>query len=354
MPAWLAVLALVLAALAMHWGSRRLAHPLRKLRDGWGFSPAAGGTLVGIAAASPEILINCAGAARGVTNIGLGAMLGSNIYAMPLIVTVTYLAARTLTRANGSEPAPTPGSPAHASATDADSPEPGAPPPSPGRVPVVAETLSLQVLPYLAIIALVAVLTIPPRWRGVQPMDGWILAGAYLAYFVQAIARKRRARRPQPWRRREVLLAFGGVLAMGAGAFAAIRATESLAGALGLSQGAAGLFLTAPVAALPELFAAWKVGRAGQVTAAVTSVVGDNAVTLTLAFVPLAIVGTEIEDFGLYCVNLGVIAAVAGMYAVFMKADGKEPGFGRLSVIALDSVLAAYLVGAIGWVVLRS
>ena len=44
------------------------------------------------------------------------------------------------------------------------------------------EALTLQALPYLAVIALAALLTIPKPWRGLQPIDGWIMLAAYVIY----------------------------------------------------------------------------------------------------------------------------------------------------------------------------
>ena len=82
---WIAVL--LAAVWAAHWGAEHLADPLKKLRRQWGFSVAAGGSFVGLAAASPEIGINVTSAIRGVGDIGLGAMLGSNVIAIPIMVT---------------------------------------------------------------------------------------------------------------------------------------------------------------------------------------------------------------------------------------------------------------------------
>jgi cation:H+ antiporter len=72
-------------------GRERMAAPLKKLRRQWGVSAAAGGAFIGIAAAAPEIGINTASAVRGVSDIGFGTMLGSNIIAIPLMVLVAVL-----------------------------------------------------------------------------------------------------------------------------------------------------------------------------------------------------------------------------------------------------------------------
>ena len=80
-----------------------------------------------------------------------------------------------------------------------------------------------------------------------------------------------------------------GVAAIAPGTYFAVRATEAITTAMGISTILGGLFITAPVAAMPEAFATWHVSRGGQVTPALTSVVGDHAVTLTVAFLPLAL-----------------------------------------------------------------
>lgn len=89
---WVGVL-LVSVWLA-HWGAEHLSEPLKKLRRQWGFTVAAGGSFIGLAAASPEIGINGTSAVRGVGDIGLGALLGSNVLAIPLMVITAYVATR--------------------------------------------------------------------------------------------------------------------------------------------------------------------------------------------------------------------------------------------------------------------
>lgn len=91
---WLWAGVLILGVVAAHWGAEKLAAPLKKLRRQWGFTAVAGGTFVGLAAASPETSINIVSAYRSESDIGLGTMLGSNIVSIPLIVTVAYVASR--------------------------------------------------------------------------------------------------------------------------------------------------------------------------------------------------------------------------------------------------------------------
>ena len=58
MSAWLWAGVLIAAVWAAHWGAERMAKPLQMLRRQWGISAAAGGALIGIASASPEIGVN--------------------------------------------------------------------------------------------------------------------------------------------------------------------------------------------------------------------------------------------------------------------------------------------------------
>ena len=62
-------------------------------------------------------------------------------------------------------------------------------------------------------------------------------------------------------------LAVAGVVVLALGAYFTVIATQNLVKELGISTIVGGLFITAPVAALPEAFAAWSVARSGQITA---------------------------------------------------------------------------------------
>lgn len=62
---------------------------------------AAGATFVALATASPEIGTNATSALRGLSDIGLGNLLGSNIISVPAIVTVAYLASQKRSSSEG-------------------------------------------------------------------------------------------------------------------------------------------------------------------------------------------------------------------------------------------------------------
>jgi cation:H+ antiporter len=137
------------------------------------------------------------------------------------------------------------------------------------------------------------------------------------------------------------------VAALVAGAFFTVLATENIVSGLGIEAVVGGLFITAPMAALPEVFATWSVARAGQVTPAVTSVVGDHAATLTLSFVPLALVGLPLDDLRLLAVNLAGVALVAALYAGFIGWGGA--GFRRWQVVVLAAVAPLWAAVVYFW-----
>ncbi|ARS38060.1 MULTISPECIES: sodium:calcium exchanger [Pontibacter] len=325
MSVWIWVLVLIAAIWAAQWGAEHLAKPLKKLRKQWGFSVAAGGALVGVAAASPEIGINIASAVTGVADIGLGTMFGSNVIAIPFMVVTAYIATRHLKKGNAGKD--------HEQHVKEH------------LLKVDHTAVTVQALPYLVIVAVVAILTVPAQWRGLQPTDGWIMLGVYLVYLAQALLRGRKEGEKVEWKKKEIYLAVAGLVALGLGAFFTVKATENIVAALGISKIVGGLFITAPMAALPEIFATWSVAKTGQITSAVTSVIGDHAVTMTVAFLPLALVTVPVKDLTLYITILSFAGLVGILYSAFIHWGGKNGrhGFNRWQVYTLGAVVPVYV-----------
>jgi cation:H+ antiporter len=349
MSAWLWAGVLVVAVFAAHWGAERLSEPLKKLRRQWGFSAVAGGAFIGLAAASPEIGINTASAIRGVAEIGLGAMLGSNIIAIPLMVTTAYLASRRM-RPGGDGGGQGDGGGSSGGDQGPESRADHERHLGEHLVRVKHEAVTVQALPYLAILALVALLTVPAPWRGLQPVDGWIMLAAYLAYLGQAVFRGCGEGQDVQWKKKELALAVAGVVVLAVGAYFTVTSTKNIVSALGISPLIGGLFITATMAALPEIFATWSVTKSGQVTSAATSVLGDHAVTMTIAFFPLALVTVPVKDFQLYWVNLAFVALMPALYAALLHWGSREHGFKRWEVLVIDGAYLAYLAVVLFWV----
>ena len=325
---WLWIPVLIAAVWAAHWGAEHLANPLKKLRKKWGLTGAAGGALVAVATTMPEIGINITSAARGVVDIGLGAMLGANIVALPLTITVAYAAFRT-----GSH---------HQQKEGRD---------GQGRIlRVEREAITVQALPYLGILLLVALVTLPAPWRGLQPIDGWIMLAAYVAYLIQAVVRGREEGERVAWTKREAWLAAAGVIVLALGAYFTVLATENIVSGLGISQLVGGLFITGTMSALPEAFSTWSVMRSGQSTAATTTIIGDQATTMTLAFFPLALVTVQLQNLRLYSVSLAMLLLLAIAYGTLIRWGSPEPGFTRWKVFVLCVLFAGYVAVVLLWV----
>ncbi|MDJ0517423.1 MAG: hypothetical protein QNJ74_14625 [Trichodesmium sp. MO_231.B1] len=312
------ILILLASIWAAHWGSDKLAEPLNKLRQQWGLTEAAGAAFVALATASPEIGTNTASAIQGLSDIGLGNLLGSNIVSVPAIVTVAYFAAQKNSQNkpdNFSQP-----------------------------LKIKLEALTVQTIPYLLIIGLAALLTIPKPWRGLQPIDGWLMLVAYFIYLAQAIIRNQQKGTDVNWKTKEIIVAITGILALIIGAYFTVTATERIVSILGIAKLVGGLFITSTLSIIPEVFATWSVAKSGQFTAATTSVIADNTATMTLAFFPLALVSLPVENIKLYSVNLFFVALLGIFYSLFIYFGKPKYSFSLKEVLVLNSIYVIYLL----------
>ncbi len=320
------VLLLLASVYAAHWGADKIAEPLQKLRQQWGLSEAAGAAFVAFATASPEIGTNTTSAIRGFSDIGLGNLLGSNIISVPAIVTVAYIASwwgnRGKSRNNNRN---------NNNST------------SSKALKVKSEALYVQAIPYLLIVALAALLTLPKAWRGLQPIDAWIMLAAYVIYLGNAILRKRKQGDEVEWNRKEIVTAVIGIVLLIFGAYFTVTATEKIVSNLGISRVIGGLFITATLSIVPEVFATWSVAGSGQLTAATTSVIADNTATMTLAFFPLALVTLPVDNLLLYSVNLGFVALLGLIYAAFLYWGKPNYSFSLKEVLILNGIYVVYL-----------
>jgi cation:H+ antiporter len=146
------------------------------------------------------------------------------------------------------------------------------------------------------------------------------------------------------WNRKESIFALLGIAALMVGAYFTVTATENIVSILGISELVGGLFITSTLSIVPEVFATWSVARSGQFTAATTSVIADNTATMTLAFFPLALVTVPIENLVLYSVNLFFVAALAIVYALFIRLGLPKYSFSLKEVLALNGIYGVYLV----------
>ncbi|MBV8095567.1 MAG: hypothetical protein JO110_20520, partial [Acetobacteraceae bacterium] len=150
---------------AMHWGAERVSNLLGGLRRHWGLPETAAGTVLALATSSPELAVNTVSAIFRWPDIGLGTDLGANVPALPVILSISWVAARWFGRQRRQ---------------DQESPP-----------PIGGETVPVQFSPYLLVVLLLAALTLPPAWRGLRPIDAAILAAAFAIYFAHAVLRGR-------------------------------------------------------------------------------------------------------------------------------------------------------------------
>jgi cation:H+ antiporter len=298
----------------MQWGASQAASLLDAVRGKYGLPATAGGAIMGLATAAPETAVNVSSVAFGWPDLGLGAALGSNVPALPLAFLLSFLATR-LRRSSRSKGATTEG--------DADLP------------PVVQpQAVRVHVLPYLAIVILLGALTLPPAWQGLQPVDALILVAAWAAFFAHAMLRK-------PWTDGGERLPAGavrkallfGLPAIALGALVSVVAAQKVGSAFGWSDLVVGLFVIGFLCALPEAYSAWRFARDDKPTMAVSATMADGIVSLSIALIPIALVGATVGNVAVYVLNLGFLVFVLTTYAVLNgRRKGQELGLGFVSV----------------------
>ena len=71
---------------------------------------------------------------------------------------------------------------------------------------------------------------------------------------------------------------------------------------------------------------------------------------MTLAFFPLALATTPIDDLRLYSFNLGFVGLYAAVYVLFVRYRADRKGFERREVVTLNLLYGLYLGLMLGWV----
>lgn len=334
---WFAVL--VAAVWTADWGASRLSAPLRAVRHRFGLSAAGGSAVVGLALATPEIAINVSSVVRGVADVGLGLILGANVLSLPLLTTIAYVASRTGLEHEGR-------------AGDHDDRASHERHREDHRLFVEWDQVRRVVVPYLGIVGLLSALSVPAGWRGIQAVDGAVMVAAYAVFLSWTTLRDRDRGRAIDWDTTELALAAAGLVVIVVAAYVIVLATERLVAILGIPVLVGGLFVTAPVGLAPEAFGTWSVTRSGQVTAGTADVVTDSAVTMTLAVVPLALVGVPVENFRLFWVSLLFVFLAPAVYAgLILRCSHGERGFTRGEIILFDGVVAAYVAIVALWAI---
>ena len=322
---------------AMQWGASRAVNVLDGVRGRLGLHAASGGALMGLATATPEFSVNVASVAFKWPDLGLGAALGSNVPALPFAFFLAWASVRFSKRR---EPRPV-------AAGEIPPEEHVRPEPGHTRPRLAPDAARVQAWPYLLTVLLLAALTLPPAWEGLQPIDGAILTGAWALYFARAVLQKRSKDRDGPragvWR--GLLL---GAPAIALGALLSVTGAQRFGSELGVPDLVSGLFFIGLLCALPESLAAWKLGREGESTFAVSGAMGDGVVSLTLALIPSAIVSAGVGDRPIYLLNLGFLAAVLSLFILLNdRRWGEKMGAAKVAVFTGGYVIYLALTAVI-------
>jgi len=277
------------ATLSMYIGAEWFVSILTKLRIRWGITAAFAGTVIAIASTSPEIIMNVTAASLDLGDIGLGNVLGSNILNIPILVLVAFLASRYYHH---------------------------------DTLPADRETVLFHAVPYLGMIGLLAFITLTPGpMEGFQPYDALILLAAYILYTTSAIKKGKGKGKLIHIPKKIVYRGLIGFFILALGAYLAIVASEGLAEEFfGNSKTGlllTGLFIAAMASSLPEALASWHAVKTKESIAALTSVIDDNIISITLAIIPLTLVLTSIVNFELYILSLVFVMITALEYTVF-------------------------------------
>jgi cation:H+ antiporter len=305
------IMILVISTVGMYLGAEWFVDILSVLRIRWGISAAFAGTVIAVASTAPEVIMNITSATLGVGDIGLGNVLGSNILNIPILVLVAYIASRRYHKCT---------------------------------LPVVRESVVYHAVPYLGFITIVAIITLTPGpIYGFQWYDGVILFVGYVIYTLFVLRMGKSKGKDVHIPRKKLLFGIVGFMILAVGAFFAVIASEGLAVEFELSHLMVGLFVAAAASSLPEALASWHAVKGKESVAAVTSVIDDNIISITLAVIPLTLVITSITNPELYVLSLIFVFITAMEYTIFAYT-GYHFCAAEVIVLFLTYVAYIYLV----------
>ncbi|UCH88517.1 MAG: hypothetical protein JSV49_09690 [Thermoplasmata archaeon] len=306
------IIILIMSTIGMYLGAEWFVDVLSIVRIRWGISAAFAGTVIAVASTAPEVIMNISSAWLGLGEIGLGNVLGSNILNIPILVLIAFIASKRYWKCN---------------------------------LKVERETVTYHAIPYLAFVALIAALTLLPEpIYGFQWYDGLILFIGYIIYMAFVLRVGKNKGRMVKIKRSKIYKGFLGLVILAICAYFAVISSEGLAFQFNLSHLIVGLFVAALASSLPEALASWHAVKQEESVAAVTSVIDDNIISITLAMIPLTLVLTSIANPELYIVSLFFVVVTAVEYTVFAYT-GFHFTIGEVVVLSITYV--AYVAFAL-------
>jgi cation:H+ antiporter len=319
-----AAIPLFLVSLVVTLGAARLfAARLDRLGLRFGFPEALVGLLTALAADGPELSSALFALARGAGGVGVGVLVGSNIFNLAAMIGVSALLA--------------------------------------GRVRLARRTLALEGVTAAAVTVLGAAMLV--RWLSPAVTAG--LSGAvivpYLALVIgvpaAGLARLRRAlssrppartpgerpsragERDDPTHHLLALIVLDVALII-AGSVGMVQAALALGSAWGVSHATLGALILAPLTSLPNAYTAIRLGLAGRGGALVGEAFNSN--TINLAFgviVPALVVGATRASRA----DRLALAWLVGLTALCLALLARPGGLRRLGAAALTAGYLAFV-----------
>jgi cation:H+ antiporter len=315
MSAWLAVILLVVSVTATLLAAGLFARRLDRLGHRLGIAEPLVGLLTALAADAPELSSGAAAIARGHRDVGVGVLVGSNMFNLASMIGVSAILAgsvRLERRALVRE----------------------------GAVALLAIGIASAVLagalpPWLGLLVTVVVGVPYLRWLARPGGDGDDSRAA-------AAWRERIVAMPGATAQivRLFVLELPALVIIVLGSVGMVASAVSLAGPMGVSQQVMGLVVLAILTSLPNAYTAIRLGLAGRASALVSETLNSNSINLLGGIVvPSVIVSLSAADSG----SRFDVAALVGLTLVTLIMIGRRDGAGRVAGLGIVVGYVAYI-----------
>jgi cation:H+ antiporter len=319
MPAWLAVILLVVSVVATLAAAGLFARRLDRLGHQLGIAEPLVGLITALAADAPELSSGAAAIARGHRDVGVGVLVGSNMFNLAAMIGLSAILAGSVRL---------------------------------DRSALVREGAVAMLAIGIASAVLAGVL---PPWLGLLVT---VAAGVPYLRWLARPGGSRRGARPWPWPWREGIAAVpraAGATAQIArlfvlelpalaiivlGSVGMVVSAVSLAGRLGVSQQVVGLVVLAILTSLPNAYTAVRLGLAGRASALVSETLNSNTINLLGGIViPSVVVSLSAADSG----SRFDVTALVGLTVVTLVMIGRRDGAGRVAGVGIVAGYLAYI-----------
>ena len=318
MSAWLAVILLLVSVTATLMAAGLFARRLDRLGHRLGIAEPLVGLLTALAADAPELSSGATAIARGHREVGVGVLVGSNMFNLASMIGLSAILAGSVRL---------------------------------DRSAVVREGAVAMLAIGVASGVLAGAL---PSWLGLLVT---VVAGVpYLRWLARPGGDARARPQPRTWRRgvaampraasataqivRLFVLELPALVIIVLGSVGMVTSAVSLADRLGVSQQVVGLVVLAILTSLPNAYTAIRLGLAGRASALVSETLNSNTINLLGGIVvPSVLVSLSAADSG----SRFDVAALVGLTAVTLVMIGRRDGAGRVAGVGIVAGYMAYI-----------